>query len=74
MAIENVLSEPSAGLAELYEGFRQEHLAPLWTEIGDLMPASPLTDTTELTASSASDSRELRLRPRRPNTSSNRTT
>ena len=28
------------------------------------MPASPLTDTTELTASSDSDSRELRLRPR----------
>jgi gentisate 1,2-dioxygenase len=41
MAIENVLSEPSAGLAELYDGFRQEHLVALWTEIGDLMPTSP---------------------------------
>ncbi len=41
MAIENLLSAPSAGLAELYDGFRQEHLVALWTEIGDLMPAHP---------------------------------
>ena len=41
MAIENLMSAPSAGLAELYDGFRQEHLVALWTEIGDLMPASP---------------------------------
>ena len=50
MAVENLLSPSSAapepadvtaGLAELYDGFRQEHLVALWTEIGDLMPASP---------------------------------
>jgi gentisate 1,2-dioxygenase len=50
MAVENLLSPPSAasepadvtaGLAELYDGFRQEHLVALWTEIGDVMPASP---------------------------------
>jgi gentisate 1,2-dioxygenase len=41
MAIENLLSAPSGGLAELYDRFRQEHLVALWTEIGDLMPASP---------------------------------
>jgi gentisate 1,2-dioxygenase len=44
MAIENLMSAPSAGLAELYDGFRQEHLVALWTEIGDLMPASPQSD------------------------------
>lgn len=32
---------PSADLAALYEGFEQEYLIPLWTEIGDLMPAHP---------------------------------
>ncbi len=37
-------------------------------------PARPLTDTTELTASSDSDRRELRLRPSRPKTRSNSTT
>jgi gentisate 1,2-dioxygenase len=28
-------------LEELYRGFEQELLVPLWTEIGDLMPAHP---------------------------------
>jgi gentisate 1,2-dioxygenase len=28
-------------LDELYRGFRQELLVPLWTEIGDLMPTQP---------------------------------
>ena len=28
-------------LEELYRGFEQELLVPLWTEIGDLMPAQP---------------------------------
>ncbi|MFD5505731.1 cupin domain-containing protein [Streptomyces sp. NPDC127061] len=28
-------------LKDLYRGFEQELLVPLWTEIGDLMPASP---------------------------------
>jgi gentisate 1,2-dioxygenase len=32
---------PSPELAELYRGFEQELLVPLWTEIGDLMPFSP---------------------------------
>lgn len=32
---------PSAELAALYRGFEQELLVPLWTEIGDLMPAHP---------------------------------
>jgi gentisate 1,2-dioxygenase len=32
---------PSPELAELYRGFEHELLVPLWTEIGDLMPASP---------------------------------
>jgi gentisate 1,2-dioxygenase len=34
---------PSDALAELYEGFEREYLIPLWTEIGDLMPAHPRT-------------------------------
>src|SRR4051812_28865288 len=34
---------PSAQLDELYRGFEKELLVPLWTEIGDLMPAHPLT-------------------------------
>jgi gentisate 1,2-dioxygenase len=33
--------EPSAALRELYDGLEQELLVPLWTEIGELMPASP---------------------------------
>ncbi|WP_030435861.1 cupin domain-containing protein [Actinoplanes subtropicus] len=32
---------PSDALAELYRGFERELLVPLWTEIGDLMPARP---------------------------------
>ncbi len=32
---------PSPELAELYRGFEHELMVPLWTEIGDLMPASP---------------------------------
>lgn len=32
---------PSAQLQELYRGFEQELLVPLWTEIGDLMPLHP---------------------------------
>ena len=31
----------TAALHELYRGFEQELLVPLWTEIGDLMPISP---------------------------------
>lgn len=31
----------SADLDELHRGFEQELLVPLWTEIGDLMPAHP---------------------------------
>jgi gentisate 1,2-dioxygenase len=33
--------EPTPELRELYRGFEQALLVPLWTEIGDLMPASP---------------------------------
>ncbi|GAA5156451.1 MULTISPECIES: cupin domain-containing protein [Amycolatopsis] len=33
--------DPSPELDELYRGFEKELLVPLWTEIGDLMPASP---------------------------------
>jgi gentisate 1,2-dioxygenase len=33
--------EVTPALEELYRGFEQESLVPLWTEIGDLMPASP---------------------------------
>ncbi|MGR6964995.1 cupin domain-containing protein [Geodermatophilus sp. URMC 61] len=32
---------PTPELEELYRGFEQELLVPLWTEIGDLMPAHP---------------------------------
>jgi hypothetical protein len=32
---------PSPELARLYRGFERELLVPLWTEIGDVMPASP---------------------------------
>jgi len=31
-------------LEELYRGFESELLVPLWTEIGDLMPAAPRSD------------------------------
>jgi gentisate 1,2-dioxygenase len=33
--------EPTPELNRLYRGFEAELLVPLWTEIGDLMPASP---------------------------------
>ncbi|MFJ5884780.1 cupin domain-containing protein [Kitasatospora cineracea] len=33
--------EVTPALHELYRGFEQELLVPLWTEIGDLMPAHP---------------------------------
>ncbi|MEU8632631.1 cupin domain-containing protein [Amycolatopsis sp. NPDC048633] len=33
--------EPTPDLEDLYRGFEQELLVPLWTEIGDLMPTSP---------------------------------
>jgi gentisate 1,2-dioxygenase len=33
--------EPSPALEQLYRGFEQELLVPLWTEIGDLMPLHP---------------------------------
>ncbi|MFF6860942.1 MULTISPECIES: cupin domain-containing protein [Streptomyces] len=33
--------EVTPALEELYRGFEQELLVPLWTEIGDLMPAHP---------------------------------
>jgi len=32
---------PTPELHDLYRGFERELLVPLWTEIGDLMPASP---------------------------------
>ncbi|GAB2739878.1 cupin domain-containing protein [Nocardioides pakistanensis] len=32
---------PTPELEELYRGFEKELLVPLWTEIGDLMPAHP---------------------------------
>ncbi|MGV9900523.1 cupin domain-containing protein, partial [Streptomyces tendae] len=33
--------EVTPALEQLYRGFEQELLVPLWTEIGDLMPAHP---------------------------------
>ena len=33
--------EPTPALEQLYRGFEQEMLVPLWTEIGGLMPAHP---------------------------------
>ena len=33
--------EVSEDLAALYQGFENEHLIPLWTQIGDLMPQHP---------------------------------
>jgi gentisate 1,2-dioxygenase len=33
--------EPTPALEELYRGFENELLVPLWTEIGDLMPVHP---------------------------------
>lgn len=33
--------DPTPELEQLYRGFEQEMLVPLWTEIGDLMPRQP---------------------------------
>lgn len=33
--------DPTPALEQLYRGFEQELLVPLWTEIGDLMPSQP---------------------------------
>lgn len=38
--------EPSPALEQLYRGFEQELLVPLWTEIGDLMPLHPHSKAT----------------------------
>jgi gentisate 1,2-dioxygenase len=38
--------EPSPALAELYRGFEQELLVPLWAEIGELMPPHPRSKAT----------------------------
>ena len=38
--------DPSPALEQLYRGFEQELLVPLWTEIGDLMPLHPKTRAT----------------------------
>jgi gentisate 1,2-dioxygenase len=39
-----VSREEQVQLDELYAGFAAAHLAPLWTQIGGLMPTSPLPD------------------------------
>ncbi len=44
------------------------------TQAPSAMPARPPTETNEFTASSESESIDVSPRPRRPNTSSNRTT
>ena len=33
--------EDTSELRALYESFAQNHLNPLWTQTGDLMPATP---------------------------------
>src|SRR3989344_1153914 len=33
--------DPTPELEQLYRGFEQELLVPLWTQIGDLMPRQP---------------------------------
>jgi gentisate 1,2-dioxygenase len=37
---------PTPELEQLYRGFESELLVPLWTEIGDLMPAHPTSKAT----------------------------
>ncbi|MBT0566034.1 cupin domain-containing protein [Williamsia sp. CHRR-6] len=37
--LDPALADPA--LADLHRGFAAEHLVPLWTEVGDLMPAHP---------------------------------
>ncbi|MDO5620961.1 MAG: cupin domain-containing protein [Paracoccus sp. (in: a-proteobacteria)] len=40
--MENAMQpEDSPELRQLYQGFRDNHLNPLWTQIGDLMPRHP---------------------------------
>ena len=43
MAGSSAVPQPDASpaLQALHESFRDQHLSPLWTEIGDLMPAHP---------------------------------
>lgn len=43
LAVSDAPDQPDATpeLADLYRGFEQELLVPLWTEIGDLMPNQP---------------------------------
>lgn len=44
-AVESPTQPPrTPELEELYRGFEQELLVPLWTEIGDLMPLQPSSD------------------------------
>lgn len=37
----NMQPEDSPELRALYQGFEKEHLIPLWTQLGDLMPMHP---------------------------------
>jgi gentisate 1,2-dioxygenase len=37
-------TEDSTELERLYDDFAAEHLVPLWTQLGDLMPAQPTPD------------------------------
>lgn len=40
--VENAMQpEDTPALRELYKGFEDEHLIPLWTQLGDLMPMHP---------------------------------
>jgi len=40
--VENAMQpEDTPALRELYKGFEKEHLLPLWTQLGDLMPMHP---------------------------------
>ncbi|MEZ5723714.1 MAG: cupin domain-containing protein [Paracoccaceae bacterium] len=40
--MENAMQpEDSPALRQLYQGFKDNHLNPLWTQIGDLMPVHP---------------------------------
>ena len=39
-------AELTSELRDLYRGFEKEQLVPLWTEIGDLMPAHPESKAT----------------------------
>lgn len=40
--VENAMQpEQTPELRALYQGFEQEHIVPLWTQLGDLMPTHP---------------------------------